>query len=293
MGEVIKKLHSQDPTIEIKYSSELRQLILSCQGDLHLATIDWTLKNVFNIEVDFIKPRIAYRETIQRSASASYRHKKQSGGAGQFGEVHLKIEPWSENMAEPEGFHIRGKEEVELPWGGKLIYYNCIVGGVIDIRFIPSILKGIMEVMEEGPITGSYARDIRVMVYDGKMHPVDSNDISFKIAGGHAFKEAFMNASPKLMEPIQDLEVRVPEELMGDVMTDLQSRRSMILGMDMVGNYQRIKARTPLAELYGYSTSLRSITQGRASFSSTFAEYAPVPQNIQNDLIKKAELAEA
>ena len=293
LSETIKKLHSQDPTIEIKFSSELRQLILSCQGDLHLATIDWTLKNVFGIEVDFIQPKIAYRETIQRSATSSYRHKKQSGGSGQFGEVHMKIEPWVADMPDPEGYHIRGKEEVDLPWGGKLIYYNCIVGGVIDIRFIPSILKGIMEVMEQGPITGSYARDIRVMVYDGKMHPVDSNDISFKIAGGHAFKEAFLNASPKLMEPINELDVSVPEELMGDVMTDLQSRRSMILGMDMVGNYQRIKARTPLAELYGYSTALRSITQGRASFSSKFADYQPVPQNIQNDLIKKAELAEA
>jgi elongation factor G len=287
MAEVIKKLHSQDPTIEIKYSPELKQLILSCQGDLHLATIDWTLKNIYGMEVDFSKPRIAYRETIQRSATSSYRHKKQSGGSGQYGEVHLKIEPYHEGMPEPQGFNIRGKEEIDLEWGGKLIYYNCIVGGVIDTRFIPSILKGIKEVMEEGPVTGSYARDIRVMVYDGKMHSVDSNDISFKIAGGHAFKDAFLNASPKLMEPVQDLEVKVPEELMGEVMTDLQSRRSMILGMEATGAYQRIKARTPLAELYGYSTALRSLTQGRASFKSRFAEYSPVPQNVQDALVKK------
>ena len=287
MSEVIKKLHSQDPTIEIKFSNELKQLILSCQGDLHLATIAWTLKNIHDMDIEFAKPKIAYRETIQRSATASYRHKKQSGGSGQYGEVHMTIEPYHEGMPEPEGFNVRGKEEIELEWGGKLVYYNCIVGGVIDARFIPSILKGIKEVMEDGPVTGSYARDIRVMVYDGKMHSVDSNDISFKIAGGHAFKEAFLNASPKLMEPVQDLEVSVPEELMGDVMTDLQSRRSMILGMDAIGKYQRIKARTPLAELYGYSTALRSITQGKASFKSTFAEYSPVPQNVQSDLIKK------
>ena len=286
LADVIKKLHSQDPTIEIKYSSELRQLILSCQGDLHLATIEWTLKNIYGMDIDFIKPKIAYRETIQRSATSSYRHKKQSGGSGQYGEVYMKIEPYHEGMPEPEGYHIRGKEEVQLEWGGKLVYYNCIVGGVIDARFIPSILKGIKEVMEEGPVTGSYARDIRVMVYDGKMHSVDSNDISFRIAGGHAFKEAFINASPKLMEPIQELEIKVPEELMGEVMTDLQSRRSMILGMEALGAYQRIKARTPLAELYGYSTALRSITQGRASFKSRFAEYSPVPQNVQEKLVK-------
>lgn len=286
LADVIKKLNSQDPTIEIKYSSELRQLILSCQGDLHLATIEWTLKNIYGMDIDFIKPKIAYRETIQRSATSSYRHKKQSGGSGQYGEVHMKIEPYHEGMPEPEGYHIRGKEEVQLEWGGKLVYYNCIVGGVIDARFIPSILKGIKEVMEEGPVTGSYARDIRVMVYDGKMHSVDSNDISFRIAGGHAFKEAFINASPKLMEPIQELEIKVPEELMGEVMTDLQSRRSMILGMEALGAYQRIKARTPLAELYGYSTALRSITQGRASFKSRFAEYSPVPQNVQEKLVK-------
>lgn len=290
LAEVIKKLHSQDPTIEIKFSSELKQLILSCQGDLHLATIEWTLKNVYGMDIEFSKPKIAYRETIQRSATSSYRHKKQSGGSGQYGEVHMKIEPYYEGMPEPEGYHIRGKEEINLEWGGKLVYYNCIVGGVIDTRFIPSILKGIKEVMEEGPVTGSYARDIRVMVYDGKMHSVDSNDISFKIAGGHAFKEAFLNASPKLMEPIQELEVKVPEELMGDVMTDLQARRSMILGMEATGAYQRIKARTPLAELYGYSTALRSITQGRASFKSRFAEYSPVPQNVQEKLVKNNAL---
>jgi elongation factor G len=285
--DVLRKLKSQDPTVTLEYSRELRQQILGCQGELHLATIEWTLNKQYGLEVTFERPRIAYRETIQRGSTASYRHKKQSGGAGQFGEVHLKIEPWSEDMPEPQGFSLRGKEEHALPWGGKLVFYNCIVGGVIDQRYLPSIVKGIMEVMEEGPLTGSFAQDIRVMVYDGKMHPVDSNDISFKIAGGHAFKEAFLNANPKLLEPIQNLEVKVPEEVMGDVMTDLQSRRSIIMGMDAAGRYTKIKAKTPLAELHDYSTTLRSLTQGRASFTSKFAEFAPVPGNLQAALISQ------
>ena len=285
--EALKRLHSQDPTIDVHYSNEIRQQILSCQGELHLATIDWTLKNLYNIEASFDQPRIAYRETIQRPATQSYRHKKQSGGAGQFGEVHLKIEPWHEGMEEPVGFNIRGKEEIDLKWGGKLIFYNCITGGVIDARYLPAILKGILEVMEEGPLTGSFARDIRVMVFDGKMHTVDSNDISFKIAGAHAFKAAFLDAKPKLLEPIQDLEVRVPEELMGNVMTDLQSRRSIIMGMDSDGSHQIIRAKVPEAEMYRYSTSLRSQTQGRATFKTKFASFEPVPANIQQELVEK------
>ena len=248
-------------------------MILSGQGELHFAATEWKLKFFHKIEIEYFKPRIPYRETIQKSADADYRHKKQSGGAGQFGEVYIRIEPYYEGMADPTDFNIRKKEEVELSWGGKLIFYNCIVGGVIDARYIPSIMKGIMEKMEEGPITGSYVRDIRVMVYDGKMHAVDSNDISFKIAGTMAFKAAFVKADPKILEPINDLEVMVPDDLMGDVMTDLQNRRSIIQGMDSKGAYKIIKAKTPLAEMYKYTTSLRSITQGRASFTTKFAEY--------------------
>jgi elongation factor G len=289
LNDALKKIHSQDPTVTIKYSKELKQQILSCQGELHLATIDWTLQKVYGIKAAFEQPKIAYRETIQRSATTSYKHKKQSGGSGQFGEVHLKIEPWFEGMPEPDGFNIRGKEEVDLEWGGKLVFYNCIVGGVIDARYLPSVLKGCLEVMEEGPLTGSYARDIRVMVFDGKMHPVDSNDISFKIAAAHAFKAAFLNAKPKLLEPINELTVKVPEELMGNVMTDLQSRRSIILGMDSEGKYQSIKAKTPLAEMYRYSTTLRSITQGRGSFSTKFSNFELVPNNVQEALIKTTE----
>ena len=285
LSDSLKKIHSQDPTVEISFSKEAKQLILSCQGDLHLATIDWALKNIYGVEARFEKPKIAFRETIQRSSTSNYRHKKQSGGSGQFAEVHLKIEPWYENMEEPQGFNIRGKEEVDLSWGGKLIFYNCIVGGVIDQRYLPSIMKGVLEVMEEGLLVSSYIRDVRVMVYDGKMHSVDSNDISFKIAGAHAFKEAFLNANPKLLEPVMELTVKVPEEMVGNVMTDLQARRSMIQGVESNNNYQVLKCLTPEAELYSFSTDLRSLTQGRATFKSSFASYQPVPVNVQKELV--------
>ena len=289
LSDALRKLHSQDPTIVVSYSNELKQQILGCQGDLHLAAIDWMLEHVYGIKANFEQPRIAYRETINRSSTSNYRHKKQSGGAGQFAEVHMKIEPWYEGMPDPEGFSIRGREEIDLPWGGKLVFYNCIVGGVIDQRFLPSIKKGILEVMESGPLTGSYIRDVRVMVYDGKMHTVDSNDISFKIAGAHAFRAAFLNAGPRLLEPIRELTVKVPEDMVGSVMTDLQSRRSIILGIDSTDNYQVLKCATPEAELYGYSTNLRSLTQGKSTFQSVFSSYEVVPDNIQQRLVQKQD----
>lgn len=286
--DALKKLHSQDPTIKVTYSKELKQTILGCQGELHLAIIRWQLENIYGVEAVFTPPKIAYRETIQRSSTANYRHKKQSGGAGQFAQVQLKIEPFTPGMPEPEGFTIRGRDEVELPWGGTLVFYNCIVGGVIDSRFMPSIKKGILEVMESGPLTGSYIRDVRVMVYDGKMHSVDSNDISFKIAGAHAFREAFMNAKPKLLEPIQELTVKVPEDMVGSVMTDLQSRRSIIQGIDSEDQFQILKCAVPESELSGYSTNLRSLTQGKATFRSSFSDFKAVPSNIQEHLINQA-----
>jgi len=292
IGEVLQKIHQEDPTLHVAYDKEIKQLIISGQGELHLAVCKWFLENVYKLSVDFESPRISYRETIRKSAAASYRHKKQSGGAGQFGEVHLKIEPFVEGMAEPTEFSVRGKEVIDLEWGGRLVFYNCIVGGVIDTRFIPSILKGVMEKMEEGPITGSYVRDVRVMVYDGKMHAVDSNDISFKIAGMMAFKDAFLKSEPQLLEPIYDLEVMVPEDVMGEVMGDLQTRRSLIMGMDNVENFQVIKAKTPLAELDRYSTTLRSLSQGRARFTQSFAEFSPVPFDVQQRLSKHANEVE-
>ncbi|MEM6525867.1 MAG: elongation factor G [Bacteroidota bacterium] len=292
LGEVLHKIHQEDPTVTYEFSSELKQLLISTQGELHLSMVKWVIENVYHLQVEFSQPRIPYRETIQKLVDTSYRHKKQSGGAGQFGEVNMKVEPYYEGMPEPEGVHIRNKEEIDLPWGGKLIFYNCIVGGVIDARFLPSILKGVMEKMEEGPLTGSYVRDVRVIVYDGKMHAVDSNDIAFKIAGMKAFKQAFIQANPKILEPVGEVDILVPEELMGDVMTDLQTRRSTITGIETQGQYQLIKAKTPLAELDRYTTSLRSLTQGRASFTKKFAEYAPVPANIQDRLIKEYSEAE-
>jgi elongation factor G len=288
IGEVLQKIHQEDPTLQVEYSPEIKQLIISGQGELHLAVCKWFLENHYKLHVSFETPRISYRETIRRPATAVYRHKKQSGGAGQFGEVHMKIEPYYEGMPEPTEFSVRGKEIIDLDWGGKLVFYNCIVGGVIDTRFIPSILKGVMEKMEEGPITGSYVRDVRVLIFDGKMHPVDSNDISFRIAGMMAFKDAFMKSEPQLLEPIYDLEIKLPEDVMGEVMGDLQTRRSLIMGMDGKENYQVIKAKTPLAELDRYSTTLRSLSQGRASFTQQFAEFAVVPYDLQNKLEKHA-----
>lgn len=286
LGEVLQKIHQEDQTMIYEYSSELKQLIISLQGELHLAVIRWVIENIYHLDVSFVKPKIPYRETIQKMIDTSYRHKKQSGGAGQFGEVFMKVEPYYEGMPEPTGVNVRGKEVVDLPWGGKFVFYNCIVGGAIDARFLPSIQKGIMEKMEEGPLTGSYVRDVRVLVYDGKMHAVDSNDMAFKIAGMKAFKQAFMQASPKILEPLNELDVLVPEDLLGDVMTDLQSRRATIMGIEAKDSYQLIKAKTPLSELDRYTTALRSLTHGRASFNKRFSEYAPVPADIQDKLIK-------
>ena len=249
LGEVLHEIHVEDPTIEVEFSRETKQVLLHAQGELHLAVTKWRLQHVYKMNVEFIKARIPYRETIQKPSLANYRHKKQSGGAGQFGEVYMKIEPWFEGMPDIKEFPLREKEVLELPWGGKLVFNNCITGGVIDARFIPSIMKGVMEKMNEGPLTGSFVRDIRVSVYDGKMHPVDSNDISFKIAGMMAFKEAFHQAEPQLLEPIYDMDVEIPESLMGDVMSELQSRRAIITGMDGTNGHQVIKARIPMAEL--------------------------------------------
>lgn len=277
-------IHAEDPTIRYRYDKEIRQLILSTQGDLHMNIVKWRLQHLHKMEIDFEAPRIPYRETIQKPAEANYRHKKQSGGSGQFGEVYMRIEPYFDGLPNPKDLNVKNTEVHDLPWGGKMVFLNCISGGVIDNRFMPSIIKGIMEKMLEGPLTGSYVRDVRVAVYDGKMHAVDSNDISFKIAGMMAFKEAFHAAQPQLLEPIYEVETEAPEHVMGDVMSELQTRRSVIMGMDTRGGYQVIKARTPLAELDKFNAALRSITQGRAKVKSNFAEYAPVPNEIQKKL---------
>jgi len=301
LGESLNRMHIEDPTIIVEYSKELKQIIIHGQGEHHLNILKWHLDNTFKIETEFWTPKIPYRETITKIAQATYRHKKQSGGAGQFGEVHMVIEPHVENMPDPVKYKIegkeinisvRGKDEVQLPWGGKLIYFNCIVGGSIDTRFLPAILKGIMEKMEEGPLTGSYARDIRVSVYDGKMHPVDSNEISFRLAGRNAFKEAFKNAGPKILEPIYEVEVLVPGDRMGDVMSDLQGRRAIVQGMGHEKGFEKITARVPLAEMNKYSTALSSLTSGRAMYSMKFVEYSQVPGEIQGNLLKAYEASQ-
>ena len=285
LSQALHQLREEDPTLLVEVSSELKQTLIHCQGDMHLAVAKWKIEHIHKLEVKFTKPRIPYRETIRKIADASYRHKKQSGGAGQFGEVFMRIEPWYDGMSEPKDLNVRGRDIHDLDWGGKLVFYNCIVGGAIDARFLPSILKGVMEKMHNGPLTGSYARDIRVCVYDGKMHPVDSNDISFKIAGLQAFRQAFQQADPQILEPIYTVEVLCPDDLTGPVMGDLQSRRAIVEGIDNEGNFQKVIAKVPLAEMDGYSSSLRSITQGRAKFKSTFFEYASVPFDLQRKLI--------
>ena len=296
LGEALNRMHTEDPSITIEYSKELKQIIISGQGEYHLNIMKWHLDNIFKISTEFLAPKIPYRETITKPAQADYRHKKQTGGAGQFGEVHMVVEPYIEGAPNPVKFKfgskeinisVRGTDIHELPWGGKLVYYNCIVGGSIDTRFLPAILKGIMEKMEEGPLTGSYARDIRVSVYDGKMHPVDSNEISFRLAGRNAFKEAFRNAGPKILEPIYEVEVWVPSEAMGDVMSDLQTRRAMVMGMSSERGFEIIKSKVPLAEMNKYSTTLNSITSGRAMYSMRFLEYAQVPPDVQEKLLKE------
>ncbi|MCW3807370.1 elongation factor G [Plebeiibacterium marinum] len=304
LGEILQRMHEEDPTLIIEYSKELKQIIIYGQGEFHLNTMKWRIEHNDKINIVFERPKIPYRETITKAARADYRHKKQSGGSGQFGEVHMVIEPYEEGMPDPTSYkfngqefkmNVRGTEEHKLPWGGKLVFHNCIVGGAIDARFLPAILKGIMEKMEEGPLTGSYARDIRVCVYDGKMHAVDSNEISFKLAGRNAFSAAFRDAGPKILEPVYEVEVKVPSDRMGDVMSDLQGRRALIEGMSSEKGFEVIKAKVPLKEMDKYSTSLSSITGGRAMFTLKFSRYDIVPHDVQEILLAdyQKELAEA
>ena len=298
MIAAIQKMSQEDPTWILEQSKELKQTLVKGQGEFHLRTLKWRMENNEKIKIVFDEPKIPYRETITKSARADYRHKKQSGGAGQFGEVHLIVESYYDGMPDPTVYkfgnqefkiNVKGKEEIDLEWGGKLVFINSVVGGAIDARFMPAILKGVMSRMEQGPLTGSYARDVRVIVYDGKMHPVDSNELSFMLAGRHAFSDAFKNAGPKLLEPIYDVEVYVPSDRMGDVMSDLQGRRGMIMGSNSENGYDKLQAKVPLKEMQSYSTALSSITGGRASFNMEFASYELVPTDLQQKLMKEFE----
>ncbi|MCP9611198.1 elongation factor G [Coprobacter tertius] len=298
LSEILTRMHEEDPTWVIEQSKELKQTIVSGQGEFHLRTLKWRIENNDKLQIVYEEPRIPYRETITKAARADYRHKKQSGGAGQFGEVHLIIEPYYEGMPAPDTYrfnnqeykmNVRDTQTIDLEWGGKLIFVNCIVGGAIEARFLPAILKGLMDRMEQGPLTGSYARDVRVCVYDGKMHPVDSNEISFRLAGRNAFSEAFKNAGPKILEPIYDVEVWVPADKMGDVMSDLQGRRAIIMGMSSEKGFEKIIAKVPLKEMSSYSTALSSITGGRSSFTMKYSSYELVPADVQEKLLKAYE----
>ena len=294
--QALNRMHEEDPTWRVEQSKELRQTIVYGQGEFHLRTLKWRLENVEKIQVVYEEPKIPYRETITKAARADYRHKKQSGGAGQFGEVHLIVEPYEDGKPLQEVYRFNGQEfkmnaksteEITLEWGGKLVFVNSVVGGSIDTRFMPAILKGVMERMERGPLTGSYARDVRVIVYDGKMHPVDSNEVSFMLAGRNAFSEAFRNAGPKILEPVYDVEVFVPSDKMGDVMSDIQGRRGMIMGMESENGYEKLSAKVPLKEMASYSTSLSSLTGGRASFIMSPSSYELVPADVQEKLVKE------
>ena len=298
LSEILTRMKEEDPTWIVEQSKELKQLIVSGQGEFHLRTLKWRIENNDKLPIEFEECKIPYRETITKAARADYRHKKQSGGAGQFGEVHLIVEPYYEGIPAPDTYKFNGQEYrmnvrdtqvIDLEWGGKVVFVNCIVGGAIDARFLPAILKGIMARMEQGPLTGSYARDVRICVYDGKMHPVDSNEISFMLAGRNAFSEAFKNAGPKILEPIYDVEVSVPADKLGDVMSDLQGRRALIMGMNSEKGYEKLQAKVPLKEMSTYSTSLSSITGGRASFTMKFASYELVPSDVQDKLLKAYE----
>lgn len=295
LAGILQRMHEEDPTWIIEQSKELKQTILKGQGEFHLRTLKWRVENNDKLPIVFEEPKIPYRETITKAARADYRHKKQSGGAGQFGEVHLIVEPYTEGMPAPDTYrfgnqefkmNVRDTQEIPLEWGGKLVVCNCIVGGAIDARFIPAIVKGLMDRMEQGPLTGSYARDVRVCIYDGKMHPVDSNEISFRLAGRNAFSEAFRNSGPKILEPVYDVDVMVPADVMGDVMSDLQGRRAIIMGMSSENGFEKISAKVPLKEMASYSTALSSITGGRSSFTMKFASYELVPSDVQEKLLK-------
>lgn len=294
LSGILTRMHEEDPTWVIEQSKELKQTILSGQGEFHLRTLKWRVENNDKLPIIFEEPKIPYRETITKAARADYRHKKQSGGAGQFGEVHIIIEPYTEGMPAPDTYrfgnqefkmNVRDTQEIPLEWGGKLVVCNCIVGGAIDSRFIPAIVKGLMDRMEQGPLTGSYARDVRVCIYDGKMHPVDSNEISFRLAARNAFSEAFRAANPKILEPVYDVEVMVPGDVMGDVMSDLQGRRAIIMGMNSENGFEKIIAKVPLKEMASYSTALSSITGGRSSFTMKFSAYELVPGDVQEKLL--------
>ena len=262
-------IQDEDPTFKVVVDPELKQTIIHGQGELHLDIIIKRLKEKYGVEVDVVEPRIPYRETIKGAAEGAHKYKKQSGGRGQYGDVSLKLEPQQR--------------------GGDYEFVDAIVGGVIPGKYIPAVEKGVKEAMTGGVMAGYPVVDVKVTLYYGSYHTVDSSDMAFKIAGSMCFKKVFKASKPVLLEPIYEVEIRVPEEYMGDVMGDISSRRGKIQGMDAEGIFQVIKAKVPLAELYRYSTTLRSLTQGRGLHRRKFSHYEDVPKEIADKIISQAE----
>ena len=271
VGTGLNRLNEEDPTFKVEIDPELRQTVLSGQGELHFEVILARLKRKHQVEVDMVAPKIPYRETITAAAEAQGKYKKQSGGRGQYGDVWLKLEP--------------------LPRSTGFEFVNAIVGGAVPSKYIPAVEKGVKEAMKQGVIAGFSVMDIKVTLYDGSFHTVDSSDNAFKVAGSLGFKKAVQQAKPVILEPIINVEVLVPEDFMGDVMGDLSMRRGKIQGTEQEKSYQKIKAQVPLSELHRYSTSLRSMTQGRAMHRRSFSHYEHVPHDIAQKLIAEAEAA--
>ncbi len=292
VAEGLHMMHEEDPTFNVYLDGETHQTVVSGLGELHLDVILKRLQAKYGVEVELNPPRIPYRETIRGAANTSYRHRKQTGGSGQFGEVHLHIEPWDEHRPVPGAYQVRGEELEDLPWGGKFHFINSIVGGSIDARFVPAVKKGVLETLQRGAFAGYPMTNVRVILHDGKMHAVDSNENAFKTAARMCFKQGVKECRPQLMEPIWNIEVVAPIDHMGDIMSDLSSRRGRILGMDSRGTAQVIKAQIPLAELYGYAARIRGLTQGRGSYTRTFSHYEEMPREVESKIVASANLEE-
>jgi len=293
LAQGLHQLHEEDPSLHITHDQHLSQLVLGAQGEMQLEIAKYRLKNRFGVDIEFVKPKVAYRETVQSRARAKYRHKKQTGGAGQFADISMVVEPLSDTYQPEADIKVRGEHTEETPWGSKVHFIDAIVGGVIDMRrFFGAIQKGVMEACLKGPVAGYPVGDVRIVIHDGSMHAVDSNEAAFKSAARACFQDAFRQANPVLLEPIHDVEVLVPESYTGDVMGDMNTRRARIQGMEMEGVFQKILAQVPEAELYRYSTSLRSMTQGRGLHRAWFNSYESMPRHVQDSLVAEVEATE-
>ena len=294
LAQGLHQLAEEDPSLIITHDPLLNQIVIGGQGEMQLDIARFRLKNRFGVEVEFYRPKVAYRETVRGSARSKYRHKKQTGGAGQFAEISMLVEAPDAEFKTPADIKVRNVDTSETDWGAKIEFIDAIVGGVIDMRrFGGAILKGVLDAMQEGPVAGYPVGDVRIVVFDGGMHSVDSNEAAFKSAARNVFRDAFNSATPVVLEPIFDVEILVPEAYTGDVMGDLNTRRARISGIDAEGIFQVVKAQVPESEMHRYSTVLRSITHGRGLHRYTFSHYEPMPRNVQDKLVEDARAVEA